>query len=378
VWKPQEGFDPTTTTAFAQVSQEELPQEPVTVTTTGAAPVTLGTVTTDPEGYIDQSLTISGLPAGTHPLQFVVRGQVAGTATARLLAAGAPAVVVRSDVDLTYLNTDFMSTTGKLELLVQRAADRQTLPAMELVYRGLRRGGSSADDLPLSFLSGSPNFFKLVLEEKMRRDRVAEDGVVLKPFKDIIAAKVTDVDLGGIVPALEEQVGYKLSALLRLRLDVPVETREILLGDDSEADAVAYYLYHQLTSRQLALDALLARLDEVKVDATWKTVIADLAPKVVAVLPAQPPVIAIYINATGKPNARFPVATWTVPALTRYHTGAWPLALDLFEDGRMSGPAVAAVKARLLALGQKPADLSAAAAAGVSAGFLTAATESAF
>ncbi len=109
--------------------------------------------------------------------------------------------------------------------------------------------------MPLSFLSGSPNFFKMVLEEKAQLDGIAEDGIVLKPFKDIIASKVTEVDLGGVVPALEEQVGYKLTALLRLRLDVPVDTREILLGDDSEADAVAYALYHQLTSRQLTAEA---------------------------------------------------------------------------------------------------------------------------
>ena len=36
----------------------------------------------------------------------------------------------------------------------------------------------------------------MVLEEKMRLDQIPQDGVVLKPFKDIIAAKVTDVDLG--------------------------------------------------------------------------------------------------------------------------------------------------------------------------------------
>jgi hypothetical protein len=287
-------------------------------------------------------------------------------------------VVVRSDVDLTYLNTDFMSATGKLKLLGARAVERDTLPAMEVVYRALRRGPASDSDLPLSFLSGSPNFFKMVLEEKMRLDAVPQDGVVLKPFKDIIAAKLSDVDLGGIVPALEEQVGYKLTALLRLRLEAPPETQEILLGDDSEADAVAYALYHQLTSRQLTTEALLARLDAIPVDATWRKVAAELAPQVVAALPTAPPVLAIYINRTGKPNARFPVADWSVPQLTRYHTGAWPLVLDLFEERRVSGPAVAAVRARLRALGHTPATLAAAAQAAVTAGFLQGETVRAF
>ena len=130
--------------------------------------------------------------------------------------------MVRSDVDLTYLDTDFMSTTGKLNLLIQRAAER-TRPAGHGRWSTGRCGGGPArpTTVPLTFLSGSPNFFKMVLEEKAHLDGIAQDGVVLKPFKDIIASKLSDVDLGGVVPALEEQVGYKLTALLRLRLEVP-------------------------------------------------------------------------------------------------------------------------------------------------------------
>jgi hypothetical protein len=84
---------------------------------------------------------------------------------------------------------------------------------------------------------------------------------------------------------------------------------------------------------------------------------------------------AIPIAAAWRPIA---VASWTVPGLTRYHTGAWPLALDLFEEGRMSGPAVGAVKARLLELGQMPATFTAAAQDAVTAGFVQQATVTAF
>jgi hypothetical protein len=378
IFKVIDGFDPTTTTPFAQISQEELPNEPVTITTGGA---TLGVLNTDAEGYLDQTLDITAvaLVPGTYTLGFAVRGRAAGTATVRLLSPQAPGVVVRSDVDLTYLNTDFMSTTGKLALLIQRGSERATLPAMQAVYRGMRRGANSAGDIPLTYLSGSPNFFKMVLEEKVRLDQILQDGVVLKPFKDIIAANVTDVDLSKVVPALEEQVGYKLSALLRLRLDVPPDTREILMGDDSEADAVAYSLYHRFTSKQLTVAELITAADAVPVDpTTWRPLIVDLAGRVAPVLPQSAPVVAIYINRTGTPNARFPVASWTVPQLTRVHTGAWPLALDLFEEGRLSGPATAAVKARLIELGQTSATLSAAAQDAVTAGFVQQATVAAF
>ena len=164
---------------------------------------------------------------------------------------------------------------------------------------------------------------------------------MLKPFKDIIAAKVTDLDLGGIVPALEEQVGYKLTALLRLRLEVPVETREILMGDDSEADAVAYLLYHQFTSKQLTTETAdgQARRGEGgrRLEGGGRH---PGAPGAGGAAGRGPRAWPSTSTRTGKPNARFPVTSWSVPQLTRYHTGAWPLALDLFEEGRVSGPAV--------------------------------------
>ena len=82
------------------------------------------------------------------------------------------------------------------------------------------------------------------------------------------------------------------------------------------------------------------------------------------------PVKAIYINLTGKPNAKLKVADWPVPGLLRAHQGAWPLILDLYEEGLASKEAVAAVKARLIELGQTQKDLDDAAKAGVSSGFL--------
>ena len=67
-----------------------------------------------------------------------------------------------------------------------------------------------------------------------------------------------------------------------------------------------------------------------------------------------------------------------MPQLTRAHDGAWPLALDLFEEKLMSGAAVVAVKARLKDLGRPDAQLAAAAQAAVSSGFLRSETVAAF
>jgi hypothetical protein len=64
----------------------------------------------------------------------------------------------------------------------------------------------------------------------------------------------------------------------------------------------------------------------------------------------------VYINRTGIPNPNHSVSAWTVPGITRYHTGAWPLILDLFEEGLASKAAVTIVRQRLLSLGQSEND----------------------
>ena len=88
------------------------------------------------------------------------------------------------------------------------------------------------------------------------------------------------------------------------------------------------------------------------------------------------PVRAIYINRTGWDTAHYAVADWAVDGITRYHTGAWPLALDLYESGWISAASAQLVRAELLALGQSEATLHEAAEAGVSDGFLAADTAS--
>ena len=135
------------------------------------------------------------------------------------------------------------------------------------------------------------------------------------------------------------------------------------MGDDSEADAVAYTLYHRFTSKQLdGGGAGRGRLDAVPVDATWRPAIVDLARRVAPVLPASAARRRHLHQPDRHAERALPGGQLDGAGLTRYHTGAWPLALDLFEEGRLSGPATAAVKARLMELGQTTAMLSMAAA----------------
>ena len=320
-------------------------------------------VTTDDEGYIHGSgPTPSGLVPGRYTVHAVYEGQVVGAGAARILPPEYAGLVVRSDVDQTYLATDFHSATAMMGLLTETASEKTNLPAMEVIYRALRAGADGQADRPLTYLSGSPGFFKRTLEAHMALDAIEQDGLVLKPMGDIALGELRGGHPRQIIPALEEQVGYKMAALLSLRLAIPPTTGEILMGDDSEADFVVYTLYHRFTAGELTASQLVETLtsEPIAISDHWRQEIARLAPEVQARLSGHPPPVkAIYINHTAVTGDRFEVDEWAVPGVTRYHQGAWPLALDLWESGWISDEAVEETRARLTTLGAEQPDAQA-------------------
>jgi hypothetical protein len=364
-------LNPDEATPFGEIAQDEVENTAVQLElVSGEKKYDLGEISTDDEGYFDSQVSLAGL--GIEPGEWVLVASVntlpAGEAHVRILGGDHTGILIRSDVDLTYLNTDFLSSTAKLKLLGQSAADRETLPAMEVVYKSLRDG---EDDRPTVFLSGSPRFFKRILDGKMKLDQVKQEGIVLKPYKDIANANLASLDLSQIVPELKEQVGYKLYWVMRLRLEAPPSAPEILMGDDSEADIVVYVLYHRFMTGELDPAGLLAELDKVKVSPSWRDLVAGVAPQVKAHMNgAASPVLAIYINKTGLDSAHFPVADWSVDGVTRYHQGAWPLALDLYQSGWLTKDHVNAVKSTLTGSGQSADDLKAASDHGEAQGYL--------
>jgi len=379
VWEREDEVNAAATTPFEQISQDEIKNSLAELTLIDASgnPTELGTFRTDDEGYFDLSLDLTGkgLGAGVYTLRVQHSNKPAGTSQVRLLSPDHNGIVIRSDVDLTYLNTNFQSSAGLLNLMGQSADERETLPAMEIIYRGLRNGSEDLGGRPVVFLSGSPRFFKRILEGKMLIDNVDQDGLALKPFKDIVMKNLAEFSVDEIIPELKEQIGYKLLWLMRLRLQVAATTREILMGDDSEADVVAYVVYHRFTSGELDIDALMTQLDALEISESWQNQIAQTAPKVADQLKGAPaPVQAIYINKTGTAGKHYPVADWAIEGLTRYHSGSWPLALDLFEEGLISEQEVQAVRERLISLGQSEAVIDQAAADGVIEGFVDQAT----
>ena len=362
-------------TPLQQASQDELKGvdfEAVLETSDGKEIAKLGTAKNDQEGYIEAAFPLKEgvVTPGRYRVDIRMNRSSVGQTTVQLLANDYKGIVVRSDIDLTYLDTHFVRKRDMIGLLTQKAAERKTLPAMEKVYGALRAGASKDEDRPLIFVSGSPRFFKRTLEAKMIIDGVVQNGILLKAFDDIAFTQVLNLDPDRIAPALKEQVGYKLGHLLRGRLELPTQASEILLGDDSEADFVVYSIYHRLMSGQLDGETARKELLRGGVDSSQTTDLITLATKVRATLNGFVPVKAIYINLTGSPNEKLKVKDWPVPGILREHRGAWPLILDLAEEGYVAKESVATVKARLIDLGVTQSALDEAAQDAVKSGFL--------
>ena len=253
-----------------------------------------------PDGLLRAKLTDRcQAPAGRRRVELRALGKRIGSGHVTILPPNRPALVVTSDVDMTYLQTRFHSATEIAALLRAPASRHPALPGMPGLYRRLRAHADA-----LRFVSGSPTFFRRHLEARLKIDGITVDELTLKPIGEIVGArwmKPQTVD-----KALREQVGYKLAALLEARLRLPRVAREILLGDDTEMDAYAYRLYRDTLAGALAPDRLIARLAELEVDAARRNEIAGLLPRVRAW--ARPPggVLLIGIRETDRPNRHHP------------------------------------------------------------------------
>lgn len=162
----------------------------------------------------------------------------------RVLPEGYDGPVFTWDIDKTYLSTHFSSVKGLARIPVEFAVDKQAIPGMPEVLRGLRRGpGREYACSPLYFVSASPPQLRGVLEHKMLLDGVEYDGITSKDWLRTLVR---------LRPGrLHEQVGFKLCALLDGKSRRPLSV-EYLFGDDVEKDAVAYSLYAELVGGGLS------------------------------------------------------------------------------------------------------------------------------
>ncbi len=158
--------------------------------------------------------------------------------------------VYRWDLDRTYLDTAIDSVRGLIRSALEDASAKRALPGATALLRGLVE---TRPDSHVCILSGSPLQMRPVLEEKLVRDGIRFDKLILKDNLGNLRR--------GRLRALRGQVGYKLPALLIERLGMDAEARETLFGDDSEADALIYVAFAEVIAGRLD-PSTLARLLE--------------------------------------------------------------------------------------------------------------------
>jgi hypothetical protein len=182
-----------------------------------------------------------------------------------------PTLVTRWDLDKTYLRSEFHTTRDLLRSALERPDQKRAVPGAARLLRELAR-----PNVRVHILSGSPEQMKRPLVERLTMDGVRFDELTLKPnLQNLLRFRFG---------ALKDQLGYKLPALLEARMherhrlhieDCP----EVLVGDDSEADAFVYSLYADVCTGLVQGDQLEAILEAgaVHADAAERAIEAERA-----------------------------------------------------------------------------------------------------
>lgn len=241
------------------------------------------------------------------------------------------------DLDKTYLDTAFESVGGLLRTVREKAFQKRNIPGTATLVRALRDDWQvnhrGQKDFPVYFITASPPQLESKIHDKLAYDGIYPFGLFCKD------------NLQNLSPRrwwrLTQQVGYKLQALLQLRLHLANDVRQILWGDDSEADAVIYSLYSDLCARRLEEREARYILRHFKVIGQQ----VDTILRLLEDIPNQDPVERIYINLAADTDADYYLK---FGRRTRPTYDTFQLALDLFQDQRLSSGQVVKVAADLV------------------------------
>lgn len=235
------------------------------------------------------------------------------------------------DLDKTYLDTSIDSVTKLLITAVERAFYKKNVPGTRSLLQALSKSWGERkgqNRFPVYFITASPPQMEERISEKFALDTIKPFGCF---YKD---------NLRNLRPSrlwrLTKQVGYKVQALLQLRLKLREDVRQIFWGDDSESDAIIYNLYSDLCSRRLSTTDIRSILKALSVSSEQIDQILVLQSQI----PESDPVERIYINlaADTDPDYYLKFGRRTMPT---YNT--FQVACDLFQDGRLSFEGVQSV-----------------------------------
>ncbi len=256
----------------------------------------------------------------------------------RQLAASDAGPVYTFDIDKTYLDTHLSQARSLLSIPLEGALDKHPYAGMAELIRACQRGSDQVGaDRPAFFVSASPRQMRKVLERRMELDEIAVDGLTLKSWGYYLKR--------GRIRMLTHQVPYKLTALLLTRAELPPGCREVLFGDDSEADSLIYSLYAAILTRAVRLDDLDDVLGTYQVGAQERQplheLIAAMGPAIDRLGPQ--PVHAVFIHGVRREPRELLVERKGV-APVRYSTALYPAAC-LYRDGYIAATGLRSVYA---------------------------------
>jgi hypothetical protein len=245
-----------------------------------------------------------------------------------------PVVIFRWDLDKTYLKSEFDTLRELVRIPFEKPEDKIAVPGVVPLMRSLRAVATQAGrNVGVYFISASPPQIAKAIKEKLALDGIEYDGIVFKnQLHHLVRGKFRN---------LREQVGYKLTELLKSRADMPPASTEVLFGDDWESDPIIYSLYADVLANRLAADELDNVLTTIGVDPTLITQAHELA----AAAHHADVVTRIYINLERRtPPAHFRLfGARLVPAYNYFQT-----AVCLYQDQHLTLPAVAQVAEHLI------------------------------
>lgn len=246
------------------------------------------------------------------------------------LEAGYPEVFVW-DLDKTYLDTSWGSLRELWRTAIEKAFQKRNVPgtgSLVLALKSAWQYERGVRPFPIYFITASPPQMESRIRDKLELDEILPLGAF---YKD---------NLKNLKPSrlwrLTQQVGFKLQALLQLRVRLNSEVRQILWGDDSESDAIIYSLYSDICARRWNEKELFNILRGLHVIGEQTETILALQERI----PVGDPVEKIYINlATDTdPEYYLKFGRRMVPTYNTFQT-----TLDLLQDGRLTAEQVVRV-----------------------------------
>lgn len=219
------------------------------------------------------------------------------------------------DLDKTYLDTHFETLRGLYRTIIEKAFQKRNIPGTSSLVRNLTVKDNQV--FPIYFITASPPQMEEKIREKLRLDGIQPYGIFCKD------------NLKNLTPSrfrrLNQQIGYKVQALLQLRASLSESVKQILWGDDSESDAIIYSLYSDICSRRLEGINLEYVLSQLKVRGEQLRDIQNLQDKI----PVQDPVSRIYINLATDTDPEY-YHKFGYRTLPTYNT--FQVAMDLYQD----------------------------------------------